>query len=65
MSNNFLTLNGDKTEVLYFGPDAKTNGNSKYYSHQTKEETTDLSFESHMTKTALLSPRNVAKIPLF
>lgn len=57
------------TKQKYF----KTNGHSKYYSHQTKEEATspgvilhsDLSFESHMTKTALLSPRNVAKIPLF
>ena len=79
MSNNFLKLNEDKTEILVVGPKTKREKlikNLGTLTPWTKSEVTslgvvidsDLNFNSHInkiTKTSFFHLRNIAKIRPF
>ncbi len=78
MTNNFLLLNSDKTEILLIGP---KNSTQKLLDHNLQLDgctvtsstvknlavilDSNLSFEnhiSHVTKSAFFYPRNIAKL---
>ena len=79
MSNNFLMLNNDKTEVMVFGPRAHRDSISKTLVSQGLQCThearnlgvifdSDLNFSKHftkITKSAITEIRNIAKIRSF
>ena len=79
MSNNFLKLNEDKTEILLVGPTTKREmmlNNMGTLTPWIKSEVTslgvildsDLSFKSHIskvTKTSFFHLRNIAKVRPF
>ena len=79
MSNNFLKLNEDKTEILFVGPLSKRDDLQKKTGHLSswvKPEVTslgvildsELSFTPHinkLTKVAFFHLRNIAKVRPF
>ena len=79
MSNNFLMLNNDKTEVIVFGPKTHREGISQLLNTQGLQCTNEvrnlgvifdsnLNFSKHfsnITKTAIYQLRNIAKIRSF
>ncbi len=75
MTNNFILLNSDKTEILHIGPKKQhteslglqfaTRRMSCYFKNLGVILDSNLSFEnniSHVTKTAFFHLRNIAKL---
>ncbi len=62
MTNNFLLLNSDKTDILFIGPKKKY---TEYLGLQFVILDSNLSFEnhiSHVTKTAFFQLINITKL---